>query len=329
MIFMDCRKIKKAELHCHLDGSLDFDIAKKLLAAEGISYADDELKEMLTISGDCDSLAEYLKRFDLPLSVMQTTIALEECAACLSKQAYEDGVRYIEVRFAPSLHMQRGLTYSEIVAAVIKGLQQGKEKYAVEFGVIACAMRHLPDEENIKMFNGVREHLGAGLVACDLAGGEVGNPTHKYETVFREAKRLEMPFTIHAGEQGAVSNVLEAIELGASRIGHGLAVAKDEAAMEIVRKKNIMLELCPTSNLQTKAVPSIKEYPILEFLQRGIKLSINTDNRMVSGISLSKEFDFMQKEFKLTERDFKEIYRSSIEKSFANEDIKEKLLRDD
>mgnify|MGYP003310216774 CR=1 FL=1 len=326
---MDCRLIKKAELHCHLDGSLSFDTAKRLLAEEGISYADDELKSKLTILGDCDSLAEYLMRFDLPLSIMQTEKALEECAYNLIKQASEDGVCYIEVRYAPSLHTQKGLTYSQIVAAVIKGLQKGKEEYGVEYGLIACAMRHLPDEENINMLKGVREHLGAGLVACDLAGGEVGNPTHKYEAVFNEAKRLGMPFTIHAGEQGDVKNVLEAIDLGASRIGHGLAIAKDESAMEIVLSKDIMLELCPTSNLQTKAVSSVNEYPILEFLQRGIKLSINTDNRMVSGISLSKEFDFMQKEFKLTERDFKEIYRSSIEKSFANDDIKEKLLRND
>ena len=183
-------------------------------------------------------------------------------------------------------------------------------------------MRNLSDDINNQMLRAARAYLGSGVVACDLAGGEVGNPIAKYKAVFAEAKKLGMPYTIHGGEQLEASNVTGAIELGASRIGHGVAISHNEAAKKMVIDNDILLEICPTSNLQTKAVDSLEDYPIYEFLDAGIKFNINTDNRTVSGISLIDEYKLVTKHFGLTETDYKKIYKDAVEKSFAADDVK-------
>jgi len=323
---MDYISIPKVELHCHLDGSLDVDTTLELLKNQGRNYTKDDLVKEMTVEPGCTSLAEYLQKFDLPISVMQTEEELERCAYGVAKNAAADGVKYLETRFAPQFHRQKGLNYRQIIESVQRGLDKAKNDTGIETGIIVCAMRHMSDEENIEMFRAAREFFGAGVVAGDLAGGEVGNPVCNYGALFDELKKLEMPYTIHGGEQREAANVSGAIEFGASRVGHGIAAMQDETIMKMAKENDILFEMCPTSNLQTKAVEDLSNYPILKFMEYGIKISLNTDNRTVSGITLSDDYKLIADTFKLTETDFKKIYKDAVAKSFAPETVKSLLL---
>lgn len=324
---MDYRQIKKAELHCHLDGSLDIPTTLEILKSEGKDYTLESLTKEMTVSPGCTSLEEYLQKFALPGSVMQTKEQLETLSYGLGKTAAGDGVKYIETRFAPSFHKQKGLSFAEIIESVDAGLKKAEAEFGIKTGIIVCAMRGLELEENLAMVKAAREFLGNGVVSCDLAGAETPYPVSQFADVFALAKKLDMPYTIHAGECGDPKSVWGAIELGASRIGHGVASVKDKNVMKLVKDKGILLELCPTSNLQTKAFDDISEYPILQFLDAGIKVNLNTDNRTVSGIDLTNEYELIGNTFMLTERDFDEMYQAAIETSFASDDVKNTLLK--
>ncbi len=323
---MDIERIPKIELHCHLDGSLKLPLVRRLLAERGERYSEEELGNLLTAPQDCGSLAEYLEKFDLPIRCLQTEEGLRECAYDLAKNAAEENVRYLEVRFAPSFSTGEGLSIVKILESVQEGLLRAEQETNIHTGIIVCGMRNLPPETNRSMLKEAAKLYGSGVVGCDLAGDEKAYPTKLFMDFFELAKKLGMPFTIHSGECGSVENVRTAVAIGARRLGHGIAMCKDASLMKLCAEKRIGVELCPTSNLQTKAVQSMKDYPFLAFYKAGILLSVNTDNRTVSATSCTRELALLQKNYDLSEEVFQKIYRDSVETAFASDDVKHELL---
>lgn len=314
-------KIPLIDLHCHLDGSMSRKFIQKSL---GCPVSQDELQA----GPDCENLAEYLEKFTLPLACLQTREGLRRAGYDFMEQVSMEDIRYVEVRFAPQLSLEKGLDNRQVIQAVMDGLNEGKEKFKIHYGVIVCAMRHLNMETNRKMLYAAREFLGAGVCAADLAGNEAAYPMSEFVDLFAEVRKLGMPFTIHAGECGSVENVVEAVRCGAGRIGHGIALTGHEEAITLCREKKIGIEMCPISNLQTKAVKSKADYPIREFLEKGLQVTINTDNRTVSGTSIRKEIEFVQANYGITEDEIMHMMKNAVHTSFAADEVKEELLRE-
>lgn len=308
------------DLHCHLDGSLPLSIVQELL---GRTVRIEELQ----IAEDCRSLAEYLEKFEIPLQCLQTTAGLEKAAFHFLGEVAKDGINYIEVRFAPMLSVHDTLSCKQVIESVVAGCKRGKEAFGVSANVIVCAMRHHSEEQNLQMIHCAKEFYGTrGVCALDLAGNEAAYPMSQFRELFAMAKRMELPFTIHAGECGSADNIREAIACGAKRIGHGIAMSNNKEIQELCVKNKIGVEMCPSSNLQTKAIDEISHYPLKEFMQQGILATINTDNRTVSNTTIHKEIELARKYCGLCEEDIEKLMKNAIEVSFADEDEKERLI---
>ena len=291
---MDIKSMEKYDLHCHLDGSLSESCIRRLAEEAGISLDGCQLEKELRAEEDCKSLAEYLTKFDLPLRCLASEKSFTEAVKDVMKTAAQEHVVYLEIRFAPMLSVTENLTANKIIEASIKGLKEGESLYGIRGNLILCGMRHQPVESNTKLAEIAADYHGYGVCALDLAGDEAAFPVKQQAEMFRKAKELGIPFTIHAGECGSAKSIWDAIELGASRIGHGIAAAKDETLMRYCADHKIPFEMCPVSNLQTKAVRTMEEYPFLRFLEAGIPVTINTDNRTVSNTSMTKELELLQ-----------------------------------
>ena len=322
----DFKNWMKLDLHCHLDGSLNVDSVFESLCEQNGRCSREELEKKLRVSPDCTSLTEYLEKFDLPLRCLQTGESLKRAAYELLRDAARENVKYMEVRFAPMLSVNGGLSCRQVLESVIEGLESAGEVYGVYASVIVCAMRHHSMEQNLEMLHTAREFLGNGVCALDLAGDESAFPTRLFGDLFAEARRLLMPFTIHSGECGSVENVKDAIAFGAKRLGHGIALQKSPKLREWCAKNRIGIEMCPTSNLQTRAIGSFREYPMKLFLEEGLPVSINTDNRTVSGTTVTREMRIAKEVLGLDEESLIQCTKNAIETAFANEDVKQKLF---
>lgn len=320
MISQKLLEMPKIDLHCHLDGSLTLQSIREILGRPV------ELSE-LQAADDCKSLKEYLEKFDLPITCIQTEEGIRKSAGDFLRSLKADHVQYAEVRFAPMLSCVEGLTCGKVMEAALDGLKEASEECGISYGVIACAMRHHDMETNIRMLRECREFLGEELCAADLAGDEAGFPLKLFGELFEEAGRLDYPFTIHAGECGSAENVALAAEWGAKRIGHGIAMTGHPDVMELCRKKRIGIEMCPVSNYQTKAVLPGEIYPIREFAEKGLLVTVNTDNRMVSNTSISKEFELLHDGFGITEEELRQYEFNAIEAAFADDAVKHELWK--
>lgn len=312
-------KLPKLELHCHLDGSMTLQSMRDILGRD--------IKQEEIQAGDtCRNLAEYLGKFDIPLQCVRTTQGLRIASREFLLEAAKENVRYIEVRFAPLSSVHEELHCRQVIEAVLTGLEEAKKQCGVHYNVIACAMRHHSEEDNLSMFQVCREYLGAGVCAVDLAGDEAAYPMERFRTLFREAKKLGLPFTIHAGECGRVENVLEAAACGAARIGHGIALSGNREAIKLCADRHIGIELCPISNLQTRAAAE-ETYPLREFMDAGLPVTLNTDNRTVSNTSLTKEMCFVQEHYGITEEELKALLYNAVETAFAADQVKQELWK--
>ena len=317
----------RVELHCHLDGSLKIDFVDKILRTKGIIIERTELEEKLKVKPDCTSLTEYLEKFDLPLQCLQTKEGLEQAAYELVMDAAKDGVSYIEVRFAPMLSTNKGLPCVEVIDSVVCGLKKGEDESGTYAFAIVCAMRHHSLEQNMEMLKAAKPFVGKGVCALDLAGDESAFPTSLFRKLFIQAKEWNIPFTIHSGECGSVDNIREAIELGAKRLGHGIALEKSPQLRQLCKEKGIGIEMCPTSNLQTKAVDDLKSYPLKQFLEEGLLVSVHTDNRTVSGTTMEQEEALVKERLQISDEMWLQCTKNAIRTAFASEEIKEELLR--
>lgn len=316
----ELKALPKVELHCHLDGSLSREFIESRL---GRSVQPEEL----SVSDDCTSLAEYLEKFSLPGQCIMDERGLEGAGYDVLKSMSQENVCYAEIRFAPLLSETESMSCRTVIEALLKGLERGKKDFGVDFGVITCAMRHHSQEDNSRMIRTAREYLGYGVCAADLAGAEASYPMSQFMELFTNTRKLEMPFTLHAGECGSVQNIVDSVKAGAGRIGHGIAMRGHADLQKELAKMAIGIEMCPISNLQTKAVQSTAQYPIREFLNAGLKVSINTDNRTVSNTTLTKELQFIQKTYGITDEEILLLMNNAAETAFAGEEVKEKLHR--
>ena len=314
----ELKNLPKVELHCHLDGSLSREFIQTRLGRA-------VQQEELSVSENCSSLAEYLEKFALPGQCIMDAKGLAAAGYDVLRSMSQENVCYAEIRFAPLLSETAGMNCRDVIEALLKGLEQGRKDFGVEFGVITCAMRHHSQEDNSRMLKTAREYLGYGVCAADLAGAEAAYPMSQFMELFAKARRMELPFTIHAGECGSVQNIMDAVKVGAGRIGHGIAMGGYFNLQKELAKSGIGIEMCPISNLQTKAVQSTAQYPIQEFLNAGLKVSVNTDNRTVSNTTLTKELLFIQNTYKITDEEISVLMKNAVDTAFAREEIKDRI----
>lgn len=313
---MYLRKMPKVELHVHLDGSVNLDLISNL---SGDNF--DNIKEKMVAPDKCADLKDYLERFDYPCDFMQSKDNLELVAKSLLNDLKKDNVIYAEVRFAPLKHMNNGLSIDEVINSVINGFKDNDLKV----NLILCMMRNDSFEDNMKVIETAKKYLNRGVCAVDLAGDEAHYPTGDFKDLFKVSKDYRIPFTIHAGEADGASSVESAIAFGAKRIGHGIRCLEDKDLVNQIIDKNIHLEVCPTSNIQTNVVNSISEHPIRKLFDLGVNLSINTDNRTVSNTSLTNEYTLLRDNLNFGINDFIKCNINAINSSFLSDEDKVKL----
>ena len=309
--------MKKVELHLHLDGSI-----RPSTISEILNINLEEAKKLSTIETKCASLKEYLTKFDIPLKIMQTKENLERVAFELAQDLQKDDVIYAEIRFAPNKHLKSGLTLDEVVTAILKGLSQ----VPIKTNLILCMMRGDSYEQNLKVIKLAKKYLNHGVVAIDLAGSEASYPVNLYQELFEIAQKENIPFTIHAGEADEPLSVINAINLGVKRIGHGVRAIESEKALKLIKEKNITLEVCPKSNLDTNMYEKLSNHPIKKLYDMGLLVTINTDNRTVSNTNLTKSYQDLQEVFSFTKQDFLKMNENALQSAFLNQAEIEELL---
>lgn len=314
------------DIHLHLDGSMTVDMIKELAKEQEMElpYSDEELRKMLQVNDDCSDLNEYLEKFSFPLLFLQTPEGLSKSVELLCEELAEIGLIYSEIRFAPQLHCDQGMTQKEAIEAAIAGTKNSP----IPVTLILCCMRGDDNHNmNIETINLTPNYLGKGVGAVDLAGAEALFTTDKFSDIFALAAQKGIPFTIHAGEADGPSSVYKALEYGAMRIGHGVRSAEDDALMEILSKNNIILECCPTSNINTAIYKSIEEFPYRTFLDKGVKFTINSDNMSVSNTSVKKEFIALNDAFGIKRGELLQLLNNSIDRAFTTEENKTLLKK--
>lgn len=322
---VDAKKYALIDLHIHLDGSLSLASARALADMQGIALPEDDetLLRMLRVSDNCQSLNEYLEKFALPLTLLQTSEAISEAVLRLCRELAEQGLAYAEIRFAPQLHCERGLTQDAVVEAAIRGMK----KSGFYASLILCCMRGGDNlQKNLLTVEVASRFLGKGVCAIDLAGAEALYSTDSFAEVFEYARSLSIPFTVHAGEADGPESVYAALSFGARRIGHGVRSVEDGALLSRLAESGVVLELCPTSNLNTRVLDDLKDYPIRRFLDAGVMITINTDNISVSATSLANEYQKLADALELTEAELKKIALCSISATFLDSKGREKIF---
>lgn len=323
--------LPKVDLHVHLDGSVRPETILELAEASGVALPADHAEGLLAymqVAEDCDNLQDYLSTFSFVLAFLQDGAALERAAYELAAQAAGENCLYMEVRFAPQLHTEHGLTLEDIIGHVVRGLKRGEDTFGITARTIVICMRHHGMEINRAVLDAAAYWQGRGVVAVDLAGDEAGYPAELFRELFGEARRLGLPITIHAGEAAGPANIREAIvHHGASRIGHGIRLDEDLEVFELVKARQVPLEMCPVSNLQTKAVADWSSYPLRKYAEEGLIVTVNTDNRTVSGTSLTMEYRKLMEHCGVTAGDLAGFIRNGLNAAFVEDAVKQRLLR--
>jgi len=285
--------IPKAELHLHLDGSVRPRTVLELAKQGGVPLPTQDLERLTDFLEATDrtaSLIEYIAYFELPIAVLQSVPALERATYELCEDLKNDNVRYVEIRYGPWLHVQRGLSLTDVIRAVLSGWNAGRKAFGLEGGVIVTALRDMPPEQNVSLAQVAGRYVNDGIVGFDLAGDEAGHPPILHEDAFRVARSLGLSITIHAGEAAGPESVRQAISMGALRLGHGVRAQEDADVLAMIKENGVQLDMAPTSNAQTKAVRRIQEHPLRRFYEQGIKVTISTDSRTVSHVTLTQEY---------------------------------------
>lgn len=324
------RRIPKAELHCHLDGSVRATTLLDLGEEYGVAMPGQtpaELAHYMYVR-DARHLEDYLARFDTTLAVMQTERALERIAFELAEDAWHDGVRYIEVRYAPVLNVTGGLSLEAAVEAPLRGLARAKREHGIEARVIICSLRHLDPAVSLDLARLAVAYQGKGVVGFDLAGGEFGNPAARHVKAFHHAREHGMFCTCHAGEGDGADSVREAVHVcGATRIGHGTRLIEDLRLTDELADAGVAIEACLTSNVQTRAIPDYEHHPLRAYYERGMKVTLNTDNRLMSGTTLTDEYVHASRALHFGFDELCTLARNGFESAFLPADERAALLQ--
>ena len=323
------------DLHLHIDGSIPPRIVRELAAIGGVDVPEDdgELDGLLGVGPDCRDLNAYLARFDLPLRLLQTPQALELCTYELCLDLLKEGMLYAELRFAPGSLTRKGASQEEMTEAAVRGIDRALKKAGPEqetsfrrFGLILCFMRgrgnEADNEETLRIAHRFFER--GEISALDLAGAEGLFATADYAPLFAKAASLGIPFTIHAGEAAGPESIRAALSMGACRIGHGIRCFEDEELTQELARRQIPLECCPTSNRNCQCLPESIPYPLLKLLDRGVRVTVNTDNRTISSTTLEREFEVLGG-MGMTRRQKEVLLMNSVHAAFLTPEEKIKL----
>jgi adenosine deaminase len=318
----------KAELHLHLDGSLRIDTAIELARTRGIDAPRDWVGMSEALVGEMPgtSQAELLKRFDLPIALMQDAEALERIAAEMVEDKAADNVRYVEIRWGPLLHVMGGLPLADGIAAVVRGANAAAARTGITVRLISTALRSHDPERNVELAETAARFIDQGLTGWDLAGQEAAYPDPLLHARSFEAARANgLRMTIHAGEWGGAAQVRRALVVDPERIAHGPAAIEDEELCAELRARGIALDLAPTSNWQAGIVPSVAEHPIGPFYRMGVPVTLNTDDLTVSDLKLSEEYVNAAELIGLSLSDLWAIDRHALDVAFVDDATRDTL----
>jgi len=278
---------------------------------------------------DAQSLEDYLEPFGITLSVLQDSTAIERVAFELGEDHAEENIRYAEVRFCPVLCTKGGLSAEQVLDAALDGLRRAERVTGIRLGLIVCALRSLPASVSCEMAELAVAYHGRGVCGFDLAGAEEGHPVRDHIAAFRVALAAGVPITIHAGEGFGPESIAQALELGhATRIGHGTRLVEDADLLDGVRRAGVTLEVCLTSNVQTRVVSSHAAHPLRRLYDQGVRVALCTDNRLMSAISLTDEYEHARDALGFSWDELVEIARTGFEAAFVSDEVRSELLRD-
>lgn len=323
--------LPKAELHVHLDGSLRPQTLLDLAAELGkpLPRKDAEsLRDYMHVQ-DAQNLVDYLSRFEITLSVMQTAGALERVAYELAEDLAAENVRYAEVRYSPILNIREGLPLTEAVEAPLRGLRRAEEDFGIRTALIICGIRNMEPATSRDLADLTVAFKDRGVVAFDLAGAEYNYPAKKHKDAFYTVLNKNMATTIHAGEAYGPESIHQALHYcGAQRIGHGTRLFEDPDLMQYVKDYRVPIEICLTSNVQTRAVPSFEKHPLRLYYDEDLVLSINTDNRLMSGTTVTEEYWRAHKYLGFSWEELVDLAVMSFDSAFMHWDEKKAMIRD-
>jgi len=312
--------LPKTDLHVHLDGSLRLGTVRDLAAVHDLGFdfkTDEDVRAVCQVPDDCESLVDYLRVFDITLKMMQAEDELTRIAYELAEDAHRENVRYMEVRYSPLLHTQKGLDYDRIVAAVQMGLDLARRQYGIICGQIICGIRHISAESSLELADLAVRWKGRGVVGFDLAGAEKDYPAKDHIAAFQKVLNNNINITIHAGEAFGAPSIHQALHYcRARRIGHGTHLVEDVDLMSWVNDHRIPVEVCLASNLQTKAIPDFQSHPIRRYMSEGLRVTLNTDNRLVSGTTVTNEFRLAVENYGLSEDEVLGLVMNGFKSAF-------------
>ena len=316
------KDLPKVELHVHLDCCLSF---------KGLSRIDPTISESFYkknfIGTSCSCLKDYIRCADTALEYMQTKEQLEIVIEDLFDQLVNDNVIYAEIRFAPLLHLKKGLTSKNVVEIVSNKTKIESEKSGIEVGLILCTLRHFSVDQSLQTVKLVKDFSNKNVVGFDIAADEAGFPIDNHIKSFQFARDNNIFCTAHAGEALGADSITNTLKyLKPNRIGHGVRCIEDNSLIEKIKKENIHLEICVTSNMVTKVFNDLKDHPVDFLLNKGISLSINTDGRTISDTTLNKEYVLLNKEFNWLKNKFLEVNINAMKASFSSNEVKNKII---
>jgi adenosine deaminase len=325
------QKLPKTDLHVHLDGSLRLATILELADKHRIELpADSEegLRKAMNLGQNCGTLVEYLRAFDVTLRVMQNEESLTRIAYELGEDAARENVRYMEVRYAPMLHTRRGLKLTSVVEAVLAGLRAAQQAHGIESNLILCGIRNVSPESSLEMAELAVAYKNRGVVGFDLAGAEYDHPAKHHKNAFQLVRDNNINVTIHAGEAYGPESIAQALHVcGAHRIGHGCRLRENGDLLHYVNDHRVALECCPSSNVQTGAIRDLASHPLKLYFDLGLRVTVNTDNRLVTDTTVSKELWLCHTQMGLGLEDLKSIILSGFKSSFLPFHLKQQMLR--
>ena len=329
----EIRSWPKAELHCHLDGSLRLSTLLELAREQGKtsllpSTSIEELETILRAIDDSDTLEAYLTWFQYTIPLMQTHEALARIAYELAEDCARENVRYVEVRYGPILHTEEGLTLEQVNDAVLEGLKRAEHDFGIRTAVIVCGLRDRYESASLRQAELAVAYRDKGVVGFDLAGGEAGNPPKHHLHAFYYARNQLMNLTIHAGESWGPDSIRQALFFcGAHRIGHGTTLYQDVDLLQYFVDHQVPLEVCPTSNVQTHVVDGFEAHPVRTYIEAGVPVTINTDNRLFSRTTSSDELYRISRALGLDRSTLRQIVLNGFEHAFISWDERQDLKR--
>jgi adenosine deaminase len=321
-------RMPKAELHLHLDGCLRVETALELARTRRIEAPRTRagMRGALVAPGRCTDQAELLRAFDLPIALLQDTEALERVAAELVEDKAADGVRYVEIRWGPRLHVRRGLALEDGIAAVVRGASEAASRVGISARLICTALRSHDPAGNVALAEAALRFRADGVTGWDLAGPEAAFPDPLlHARSFEAARAGGLRITLHAGEWGGATQVRRALALEPERIAHGPGAVDDPALMAELRERGVALDLCPTSNVQAGIVATVAQHPLARLHRAGVPVTLSTDDSTVSDLRLSEEYRRAVERIGLTLAELWAIDRLALDVAFADEAALEPL----